>query len=584
MTTQTENIKFRGHVYAVPVATPNEECYMLNSFYLSFLNRNFYPSDGEARLFCKADSRQAAALQLMLSMENPHCNRNCITLCLYREGNSEPLFCDEWPYCSFEENLYNATFFFNQCKTKLSDGRYFLLLAGVKEEDPELRVADCLNGYPVFFMDVLTHGSECTLPPLKEVRGTLKSDDAIGFNLDFAHPFVVPAECTLTCYDAEWNCVASQNRYIAKSRRRQTELSFRLHFSDRWVPGRYYLVFLYNGHAYAMASYEWDGSICRNWSYPDFTTEEDMASQVKFDNSMRRLNEMVGLNELKEQLTSTLYKVRFDIQRKRLGLPTDNDVAHHMIFTGNPGTGKTTVAKLIGELYRSLGLLSVGHVICTERSELVGEYIGQTEELVRTILGRARGNVLFIDEAYTLLGSDEGDRDFGRHVLESLLTTLAQPHDDLIVILAGYEKEMKQLLESNPGLSGRFPNHFHFDDYRADDLMEIGHRWLAKQQYRLTDEAEAAMCRAVGEALDKRDRYFDNARWVKRFLGNGVLPAMAQRVMQPTSVQLSALTDEELRDRLSLITLSDMEQAIVKMGYRPVAPTLTSRRQIGFRA
>ena len=132
-----------------------------------------------------------------------------------------------------------------------------------------------------------------------------------------------------------------------------------------------------------------------------------------------------------------------------------------MVFTGNPGTGKTTVAQMVGRVFHSLGILSKGGVIVTERSKLVGRYIGDTENNMQALLEQAKGNVLFIDEAYNLYDGGDTKKDYGHRVIESLLTVLSQKNPDLIVILAGYEKEMMNMLETNPGMKGRFPYHFH---------------------------------------------------------------------------------------------------------------------------
>ena len=145
-----------------------------------------------------------------------------------------------------------------------------------------------------------------------------------------------------------------------------------------------------------------------------------------------------------------------------------------MIFTGNPGTGKTTVAKMVGKIYHALGQLSTGEVIVTGRSQLVGRFIGETEKNMQEILERARGNVLFIDEAYTLYDGASDHKDFGFRVLESLLAVLALEHADILVIFAGYEKEMKAMMDANLGLWGRFPHQFHFEDYSVDELLQIG--------------------------------------------------------------------------------------------------------------
>jgi stage V sporulation protein K len=159
------------------------------------------------------------------------------------------------------------------------------------------------------------------------------------------------------------------------------------------------------------------------------------------------LQEMVGLTRLKEDLQEARMMAAFMKRRMELGLDTELDNRHHMLFLGNPGTGKTTVAKLIGQLYHQMGLLSSGHTIETCRTKLVGEYIGETEKHIRQAIEEARGGVLFIDEAYTLITTKQETKDFGKEVIHALLTVLSEPNPDMIIILAGYEDKMQQMLD-----------------------------------------------------------------------------------------------------------------------------------------
>lgn len=295
-----------------------------------------------------------------------------------------------------------------------------------------------------------------------------------------------------------------------------------------------------------------------------------------FAESMKELEAMVGLRTLKETLSTTFCQVRFKERRRRMGLPVGEETASHVIFTGNPGTGKTTVARLLGRIYRALGLLSKGEVISTERRELVGEYIGQTEEKMNAILRRARGNVLFIDEAYSLCTDSDDRRDYGRHVVESLLSVLTEPHPDMVVVLAGYDDEMERLMQSNPGLKSRFPYKFHFDDYTADELMQIAGLTLERGGYRLTPEARELLRDTVENALAHKDRFFANARWVNRFVTSGILPAMARRVMAMDV----AGKDVEL---YCTVERADVAEAI-RLRATASASDAKSRPRIGFKA
>ena len=294
-----------------------------------------------------------------------------------------------------------------------------------------------------------------------------------------------------------------------------------------------------------------------------------------FAESMKELEEMVGLQSLKEALTTDFYRMRFNEQRRRLGLSVGEEEARHVIFTGNPGTGKTTVARLLGKIYHALGLLSKGEVIATERRELVGEYIGQTEEKLNALLQRARGNVLFIDEAYSLCTDTDDRRDYGHRVVEGLLSVLTEPRPDMLIVLAGYEEEMERLLQSNPGLRSRFPYHYRFADYNADELMQIALRLLERDDYRLTPEAEALLRDTIEDTLSHKDRYFANARWMNQFILSGVLPAMARRVMTGEGRE-----DVEV---YQTIERADVEEAIRRQASL-AATTKNARPRIGFRA
>lgn len=306
----------------------------------------------------------------------------------------------------------------------------------------------------------------------------------------------------------------------------------------------------------------------------DFASESKMLRRV-FEESKKELDAMVGLSDLKEALHTTFCRMLFNEQRRWMGLPVEDEGIHHVVFTGNPGTGKTTVARLLGKIYHALGLLSKGEVITTERRELVGEYIGETENKMNALFQRARGQVLFIDEAYSLCTDSSDRRDFGHHIIESLLPMLTKPNPDMLVVLAGYPEEMERMLQSNPGLKSRFPYHFHFADYGADELMQIARNTLEREVYVLVPEAEVLLRQAVEEALEHKDRHFANARWIKTFLVSGVLPAMARRVMQAGS----AATVELYRN----ITRADVEEAMRTQVKVRASGTALPRR-IGFRA
>ena len=267
------------------------------------------------------------------------------------------------------------------------------------------------------------------------------------------------------------------------------------------------------------------------------------------DNSeaaMQELDELVGLGKIKTKVKDYLSAIRLAGRRMEMGLPT-NMPRLHMAFLGNPGTGKTTVAEIIGKVFASWGILSGGQVIRTEKSQLVGQYIGETEFKMRNLLARARGNILFIDEAYQLI--EGSDMDYGRIVMDSLLTELGKDNVDMVVILAGYTAPMKKLLESNEGIESRFPNVLNFEDYTTDELVEIGKQMVRKQGFTLTSGAEANMRAIIEEASLVPSSRFGNGRFVSNLIQNEVLSTLGkrtERMKNPTAKDLSTILPEDV--------------------------------------
>ena len=264
------------------------------------------------------------------------------------------------------------------------------------------------------------------------------------------------------------------------------------------------------------------------------------------DDAMAQLDNLIGLEKIKTKAKDFLYSVKLARRRMEVGLPT-NMPRLHMAFLGNPGTGKTMVAEIIGQVFASWGILSGGRVIRTEKSQMVGQFIGETEFKMTNLLARARGNILFIDEAYQLV--EGGEKDHGRIVMNSLLTELGKDNLDMVVILAGYTAPMKRLLESNEGIESRFPNVFNFEDYTTDELLEIGKLMIKKQGFILTEGAAEHMRTIIREEADKPSPRFGNGRFVSNLIQNEILATLGARtakIKNPKPADLSTILPEDV--------------------------------------
>lgn len=256
------------------------------------------------------------------------------------------------------------------------------------------------------------------------------------------------------------------------------------------------------------------------------------------EEAIKKLESLVGLDEVKKQILDHTALVKLNNLRASNGM-YNKMPPMHMVFTGNPGTGKTTIAKHIGEIYHSIGVLSSGHVIVTDRSKLVGEFIGSTEKNAINAIKSASGGVLFIDEAYNLFTESDNKRDFGMRVIETLLTYLGSDDTDMIVILAGYSEEMNKMLEANPGMKSRFPYIFHFDDYTPDQLMQIGKKVLEEEHYTITIEAENKLKKYILNEYDHKDEHFGNGRFITRLFTAHIIPSLSRRLLTKSIDEIS---------------------------------------------
>ncbi|PSR20730.1 MAG: stage V sporulation protein K [Sulfobacillus acidophilus] len=237
------------------------------------------------------------------------------------------------------------------------------------------------------------------------------------------------------------------------------------------------------------------------------------------DAVLEDLNRLVGLQEIKRMVRDIRAFVSIQSLRDQAGL-TKNQQTFHMIFSGAPGTGKTTVARIMGRLFKALEVLPKGHLVEVERADLVGEYIGHTAQKTREVLKRALGGVLFIDEAYSLARG--GEKDFGKEAIDTLVAATENYRDDLLVILAGYPDEMAWFLSTNPGLLSRFPLRLEFPDYSAHDLVQIARRLLRERDYTLATDAEAGLLQLLTDNEGYWHKNAGNARMVRNLLEHAI--------------------------------------------------------------
>ena len=259
------------------------------------------------------------------------------------------------------------------------------------------------------------------------------------------------------------------------------------------------------------------------------------------------LNELIGLEGIKKEVESLINMVSVHKMRRDHGLKSV-ELSLHMVFSGNPGTGKTTIARMMGRIYHSLDILSKGHLVEVDRSGLVAGYVGQTAGKTAKVIESALGGVLFIDEAYALASKSEND--FGQEAIDTLLKAMEDHREDLVVIVAGYDGLMDTFIHSNPGLESRFNRYMHFDDYSVDEMLDILNLQLKKGQYVLADDAKAAV-RDYIYASNTSSISFGNARGIRNIFEK-LLVEQANRLASADSIDM---------DALMTITQADVEAA-----------------------
>ncbi len=279
--------------------------------------------------------------------------------------------------------------------------------------------------------------------------------------------------------------------------------------------------------------------------------------KVSFEEAKTELEAMIGLSSVKAQINELASYLQFLKVRKEKGLEDDQQLNLHSVFTGNPGTGKTSVANMLGKIYHSLDLLSHGRVYEVGRADLVGEFIGQTAPKVKKAIDKARGGILFIDEAYALTNRGDDGKDFGREVIEVLLKELSDGLGDLAIIFAGYPKEMANFLNYNPGLSSRLRNVIHFPDYSPNELMNIAEFTAQKRGILISKDAKEIIHKRLVDIYRNRNEQFGNARFVN---------AIIEEAKQNMAIRL--MNDHQDLQQLEAEKLSVLEEADVHKVFR----------------
>ena len=260
----------------------------------------------------------------------------------------------------------------------------------------------------------------------------------------------------------------------------------------------------------------------------------------------KELDELIGLESVKKEVRSLANFVKVQKQREAKGLKTAK-VSYHLVFYGSPGTGKTTVARIVGRIYKDLGVLKRGHTVETDRSGLVAQYMGQTAMKTDDVVQQALDGVLFIDEAYSLVPEGGNDVDYGQEVISTLLKRMEDYRDRLVVIIAGYKGEMKRFIDSNPGLQSRFNRYIDFPDYTAAELTDIFKMYMKKNQYTLSPDAETYLREQLDSAVEHKSRNFGNARYARNVFEKAI-QQQANRLEKRTNLSKEELTELTIAD------------------------------------
>lgn len=278
----------------------------------------------------------------------------------------------------------------------------------------------------------------------------------------------------------------------------------------------------------------------------------DLEKEKDLEELLEELNELIGLKKVKDTVIDLILYQKIQRLRKKMNLKIPNKTLH-LAFIGNPGTGKTTVARIIGKVYKQIGLLSKGHFMEVSRTDLIAGYQGQTAIKVKNIVNKARGGVLFIDEAYSITENDYSDS-YGKECLTELTKALEDYREDLVVIVAGYPELMNKFFKSNPGLKSRFNTIIEFEDYTSKELVEILKKMCNKNDYKLDNLVSKILEEHLEDILNKKIINFSNGRMIRNIYENLIMN-QARRVSEienPTLDDLCIISREDLDIQIKL--------------------------------
>ena len=277
-----------------------------------------------------------------------------------------------------------------------------------------------------------------------------------------------------------------------------------------------------------------------NVKKPDIAIKE--TKKVTIEEALKELNALIGLDNVKSQISEWVNQIKIFKIRQERGYKNP-PITYHLVFLGNPGTGKTTVARIIAQIYKALGIISKGQLVEVDRGDLVAGYVGQTALKTKEVLKAAKGGVLFIDEAYTLGGGERSGNDFGKEAVDTILKAMEDYRDDLVVIVAGYTDLMLDFIKINPGLQSRFKTHIVFDDYCGSEMYDIFLKFCKDSQYVLDKETEEALQSYFRQLYLNRGSNFGNAREVRNIFENGIVRQSNRvaRIDDPTDVDIATI-------------------------------------------